>query len=358
MKRALAVAVLILAFPAGVRAATPTISATIDGTKGNGGWYVSSVVIRWHVSSDATSSDCQAAISVPDDTAGTTKSCSASNSDGTANASVTVKIDKTPPVAGVAAFARSPDSGPWFNHAVGVTWSGSDALSGIAGCTATTYSGPDNPAASLSGTCTDKAGNVSAPLGTTLAYDATPPALDGVTATASEAAIALRWSASPDTVSVRVDRSPGRAGAPSSPVYQGTGNAVDDDALLGGTRYTYTLTALDAAGNAATATASAVPTGTLLAPAPGAKLSRPPMLRWKPIKGARYYNVQLFRGKAKLLSAWPTKAHYQLRSAWTYRGHKHRLLPGKYRWYVWPGYGPRKHHRYGKLLGRRTFTQG
>ena len=266
------------------------------------------------------------------------------------------RIDKTPPVAGGAAFARSPDSGSWFNHPVAIAWSGTDALSGIAGCTSTTYSGPDNPAAALSGTCTDKAGNVSAPVSTTIAYDATPPTLDAVTATPAEAAVQLRWTASPDTVSVRVDRSPGRAGAASSPVYAGTGNAVDDDGLQGNTRYTYTLTATDAAGNAQTVTASAVPTGTLLAPAPGAKVSKPPMLRWKTIKGARYYNVQLFRGRHKLLSSWPTKAHLQLRSSWTYRGRRHRLVAGRYRWYVWPGYGPRDRRHYGKLLGRRTFT--
>ena len=88
-------------------------------------------------------------------------------------------------------------------------------------------------------------------------------------------------------------------------------------------------------------------------PAPGAKLSKPPLLRWKAIKGARYYNVQLFRrGKHKLLSSWPTKAHLQLRSSWTYRGHRHRLVAGRYRWYVWPGYGPRSRRHYGKLLGR------
>jgi hypothetical protein len=27
-----------------------------------------------------------------------------------------------------------------------------------------------------------------------------------------------------------------------------------------------------------------------------------------------------------------------------------------YRWYVWPGFGPRSANRYGKLLGTRTFV--
>ena len=245
----------------------------------------------------------------------------------------------------------------WFNHPVSVRLGRAPTRSPASpGCTSATYSGPDNPSASLSGTCTDRAGNVSAPLATTLAYDATAPALDAVTATPAEAAVQLRWSASPDAVSIRVARSPGPRRRGLVAGLRGHGNAVDDDGLQGNTRYTYTLTATDAAGNARTATASAIPTGTLLAPAPGAKLAHPPLLRWKAIKGARYYNVQLFRGKHKLLSSWPTKAHLQLRSSWTYRGHKHRLVAGRYRWYVWPGYGPRSRRHYGKLLGRRTFT--
>jgi hypothetical protein len=27
-----------------------------------------------------------------------------------------------------------------------------------------------------------------------------------------------------------------------------------------------------------------------------------------------------------------------------------------YRWYVWPGFGPRSANRYGKLLGTRKFV--
>jgi hypothetical protein len=40
---------------------------------------------------------------------------------------------------------------------------------------------------------------------------------------------------------------------------------------------------------------------------------------------------------------------------WTYRGHRHRLGKATYRWLLWAGYGPRSQHRYGKLLGKRTF---
>ena len=49
---------------------------------------------------------------------------------------------------------------------------------GLAGCNSTTYGGPDSAGASFSGTCTDNAGNVSAPASFgPIQYDATPPSV-------------------------------------------------------------------------------------------------------------------------------------------------------------------------------------
>lgn len=95
---------------------------------------------------------------------------------------------------------------------------------------------------------------------------------------------------------------------------------------------------------------------TLLAPAHGARLSAPPVLRWKAVPGATYYNVQLWRNGRKILSRWPTRTQLALRASWTYAGRRYRLTPGRYRWYVWPGLGARADARYGALLGRRTFV--
>ena len=118
-----------------------------------------------------------------------------------------------------------------------------------------------------------------------------------------------------------------------------------------------TVTTTPQAGASDTATASAAP---ILALAPAAKtaprIARPPLLRWRRMKEASYYNVQLFRGNRKIMSAWPRRASLQLKPAWTYRGDRHRLVAGRYRWYVWPGYGKLGAHRYGRLLGRNTFV--
>jgi hypothetical protein len=74
------------------------------------------------------------------------------------------------------------------------------------------------------------------------------------------------------------------------------------------------------------------------------------------VKRATYYNVQLFRGKKKILSVWPKSTYLQLRLRWTFRGRQMRLTAGSYRWYVWPGFGKRSARRYGRLVVSRGFT--
>jgi hypothetical protein len=101
----------------------------------------------------------------------------------------------------------------------------------------------------------------------------------------------------------------------------------------------------------------AVPKAELLgSPVDNARVTRPPLLRWTPVSGATYFNVQLWRGKRKVLSTWPSVAHLQLTAAWTYEGKKQTLEPGVYIWYVWPGLGDRTAARYGALLGSHTFV--
>ena len=85
-------------------------------------------------------------------------------------------------------------------------------------------------------------------------------------------------------------------------------------------------------------------------------VTRAPVLRWRIVAGARYYNVQLFRGARKVLSAWPVRARLRVHRTWRYGGVRRRLAPGVYRWYVWPGYGRRAAHRYGALVGTRRFV--
>ncbi len=220
-----------------------------------------------------------------------------------------------------------------------------------------TYGGPATPGTALAGSCTDNAGKV-ASASLPLSYDATPPAL-AASSQPADGSVHLTWQASAGPAPlqwVQVARDPGVAPSAASLLYQGGGNSYQDKRVRNGTRYTYTITAMDQAGNVAQETVTAKPGMRLLAPAAGASLSAPPALSWTAIPKASYYNVQLFKGKTKVLSAWPTKAGLHLKRTWRFGGHRHRLARGTYRWYVWPGFGSRKAAHYGHVVGTATFV--
>lgn len=76
------------------------------------------------------------------------------------------------------------------------------------------------------------------------------------------------------------------------------------------------------------------------------------------MRGARYYNLQLWRRGRKILSVWPARPRYQLKGRWKFGGGSWRLEPGRYRWFVWPGFGPRSKADYGRRLGPGRFRVG
>jgi hypothetical protein len=138
-------------------------------------------------------------------------------------------------------------------------------------------------------------------------------------------------------------------------IYRGTARAFRDKRLRPGTKYHYTVTASDAAANSAAKALTVTATGRLTNPVPGEHVSSPPRLAWLHVKGASYYNVQLFRGKL-IFSAWPKRASLKLPRSWVYQGHRYRLRSGVYRWYVWPGFGRLSRAKYGRLVGHSSFA--
>ena len=145
-----------------------------------GDWYRTNVAVTWSAPAGASLQNCQFD-TVTSDTAGTSLSCTAFYAgppQQTVTTSVTIKKDSTPPSVSSASPARGPDGGGWYTSPVGVSFSGSDALSGLAGCTSTTYGGPDSAGATVNGSCTDNAGNVSGTLSFSLKYDASGPSID------------------------------------------------------------------------------------------------------------------------------------------------------------------------------------
>lgn len=354
MRRAALALALALALPAGALAAPPTISYTLDGPTGADGWFTGPVRVTWTVAADDAT--CPAVETLRDDTTGTARSCTASNADGSTTVQTKViKIDQTPPIAVTGAAARAPDHGLFYIAPVAVAFAGTDATSGVAACTTATYGGPDAPTATVSGTCRDRAGNASPPTAFAFAYDATAPALTGLTATVDAARRAtLSWTPAPDAQAVTVTRE--GAAAPLLDHAPASTRTLTDGPLPAGATATYAVTLADAAGNATTATATAtVPPSAATAAKRPATPARP-TLRWRAQPHAKYYNLQLFRGGRKVFSAWPRRNRYTLRASWRFHGKTYKLTSGRYRWYVWPGYGPRARHRYGALHAKGAVT--
>ena len=141
-------------------------------------------------------------------------------------------------------------------------------------------------------------------------------------------------------------------------VYRGKGTSFKDRRAKPGVENRYIVVSFDKSGNRSLGAVIAVipQQSFLLTPREGASVSRPPVLRWAKTNGARYFNVQIYRGSKKVLTAWPKATSLRLSTTWRYGGRVYRLTPGIYRWYVWPGLGSISAARYGALMGERTFV--
>jgi len=195
--------------------------------------------------------------------------------------------------------------------------------------------------------------------------DRTPPLVAitrGPTEGTTSRAAVLRFSSEPEaTFQCMLDAGP--LAPCTSPVTYG--------GLTSGADHTFVVRATDAAGNES---APAIRHWTIdvIVPVPGVPqpstrafrtqpeagtvVKTAPTLRWTKVAGATYFNVQIWRGKRKVLSVWPNVPRLRLRSSWVFDGATLRLDPGTYTWYVWPGLGDRKKARYGHLLGSSKFV--
>jgi hypothetical protein len=346
-------------------ASPPTAMCTVSGVTQpcvSPGWYTAPVTLTWSPNGSNFTADCENH-TYNQDTADSPllmnpwNECQYSypTTSGMVSGTVTswVDVEVSAPAA-VATPSRPPDVDGWYNHPVSVSFAGS-AFSQIGSCSPPqTYGGPATGGTTLTGSCTDNAGKTAA-ASFSLAYDATPPTVTLQTDSSAQSVdVAWQVSSSPAPLdSVTLSRTTGTGS--SDLVYRGSADSYQDTHVRRGTHYQYTLSATDAAGNQTTRTVSVTPTAHLLAPVPGAAVSRPVMLSWTPVSGASYYNVQLYRN-GKILTEWPRRASLRLPKTWIYRGDRHRLSPGRYHWYVWPGFGPLAKAHYGKAIGNGTFV--
>jgi hypothetical protein len=184
-------AALALALPAAAQADGITATCTAAGATTSciaGRWYTSDVKVSFVLPAGSSNPQGCGDQTISGDTSGLVITCTVAVSGSQCcRLDVTIKRDATPPAATGITAQRAPDTNGWYNHAVGVTVSGSDATSGIATCSSVTYSGPDSGTAAVSGTCTDNAGNVSAAKTLSFPYDATAPSVSPAPGRAADA---------------------------------------------------------------------------------------------------------------------------------------------------------------------------
>jgi hypothetical protein len=166
----------------------PSAAPSITDTSGNpispsaAGWYNKQVQVNWNWSDDASGSGI--------DTANCTTSTSSSGQgdltlSATCNdvagnqgtSSVVVKVDTVAPTIGYAgASPASPNAKGWYNTNVSVSFTGTDATSGIASCPNKTLG--EGLAKTTTGVCTDNAGNRKTLLSPAFNIDKTKPVVN------------------------------------------------------------------------------------------------------------------------------------------------------------------------------------
>ena len=117
----------------------------------------------------------------------------------------------------------------------------------------------------------------------------------------------LSWSSTSPSDLVRIRRRV-RGHKARTTVFHGGGTSFADDKIRPGKEYLYTVRSIDEAGNPSKAVTVAAPPKVLtLQKTPYVVHAAPsPILRWGPVRGADYYNLQLFRGARRIYSVWPT----------------------------------------------------
>lgn len=244
-------------------AMVPSLTCSLPG---NAGWCRGTITINWGVSdaqSAVNTSGCQTSFSTNTSPAGTVLSCSATSTGGTTTGTVTVRRDAIAPNT-TGAKSPSANSNGWNNTNVIVSFSGTDANSGIASCTSPvtiTTEGSNQPVA---GSCTDAAGNTSTTT-VTVSIDKTPPTVNAALIPAPNA---NGWNNSGVLITF-TGNDPGGSGVPfggCSPLLGGStsegGNQVQSSTCTdraGNSGSTTVILNIDLTNPTATATKSPLP---------------------------------------------------------------------------------------------------
>jgi hypothetical protein len=237
---------------------------------------------------------------------------------------------------------------------------GSGSFSPCASATSQSYTGLDDGAHLFTVQVTNAIGNVNqASYGWVVDLTA-PASVRRFAARGGHRRVRLTWTRPIDVDydRVRIWRKRASATAWKRLVDRVTAASFTDRTVSNHVRYRYRIRSLDKARNASAATVVHAWASPLFSPRHNAVVHSPPLVDWRSVRRARYYNMQVWRDGRKLLSVWPGRSHYRLRSRWTFRGRTHMLAGGRVVLYVWAGFGPKAAARYGPLYGQTTFRLG
>ena len=290
-------------------------------------------------------------------------------------------IDAVPPIVTITSGPPATSSSSSASFTFSSADAGATFLCALDGAAFASCASPQDYAGLVDGahTFTVEASDAKGKLGAPASYgwtissiviaavDTTPPRVVGTLHARvkyRDALLSWRLPTDEDFDHVTVSRVTGN-GSQWVPMYTGAGTTYDDKSVNNGIDHRYSVVAFDRAGNASPAVLTSAPASALLlSPKRGARvsvspkrlssLSSQPVLIWTQIRGARFYNVQLFKGNRKVLSRWPRSSRLSLPSRWTYEKRHYTLSRGAYRWYVWPALGA----RYGALEGQSSFRVG
>lgn len=176
----------------------PTITGSVAPPPNAAGWNNTDVTVNFVCTASASDIvTCQPPVAVSMEGKGEIISGTVTDQAGkTGTTSVTVNLDKTPPLLSAAAAPPANAAG-WNNTDVVISYSCSDSLSGIAICPPPATVSTEGAAQQISAQATDQAGNRSS-ITTTLNIDKTPPV---VTATAAPSPNGAGWNNTNVTVS-------------------------------------------------------------------------------------------------------------------------------------------------------------
>jgi hypothetical protein len=185
----------------------PVVTGTASPQPNAAGWNNGNVAIAWSATdagSGVASGPSPASDSQTTNTAGTTKTASATDRLGNQNTgSVTVKLDKALPAI-TGSRSPAPNANGWNNTNIAVSFTCSDALAGIRSCPATTTLTTSGAGQSVTGTATDNADNAASATVSGLSIDKVAPTLSGAPTTSPNADgwyqgdVTIHWTANDD----------------------------------------------------------------------------------------------------------------------------------------------------------------